>query len=280
VVTKRSGQAQTALISRRPATVERTRRRQHPERIRATTNQVRIGDPVIRTRIRRQSESNLLAAWNFQARWVVREPFLSPRPLGTKPQQINRLPNRKPKASASFQTSSDVKSGCQSVACVEPRRPDPGRERRKRAQREPESATRRVGRFAGRKTIPIRPPGRLLLGHGRQSLPSFVGLAAPIRDAGEGNRHKGSRNQRRGASGDSPGERQSQIALLEGCRQVMVAKTFLLRSLAAPIRDEGEGNRHKGSRNQRRGPSCESPRERQSQFDSPWAAFRSRRPIR
>ena len=170
MVTKRSGQAQTALISRRPATVERTRRRQHPERIRATTNQVRIGDPVIRTRIRRQSESNLLAAWGLQARWVAREPFLSPRPLGTKPQQINRLPNRKPR-------------------------------RQLRSRHHPTSSL----------------VARALLARSR---------AAPIPDAGEGSGHKRGRNQRRGASGGSPGERQSQFVRLECRRQVMVAKAF------------------------------------------------------
>src|ERR1700693_5280923 len=37
----------------------------HPERIRATTNQVRIGDPVKRTRIRKQSESNFSAAYGL-----------------------------------------------------------------------------------------------------------------------------------------------------------------------------------------------------------------------
>jgi hypothetical protein len=225
VVTKRSGQAQTALISRRPATVERTRRRQHPARIRATTNQVRIGDPVTRTRIRKQSESNLLAAWGLQARWVVREPFLSPRPLGTKPQQINRLPNRKPKASASFQTSSDVKSGCQSVACMEPRRPDPGRGRREPAQREPESATRRVGRVAGRKAIPIRPPDGC-----RQVM---VAKAFPppwprCPDPGHGGRKRAQREPESATRriGRVAGRKAIPIRPRDGCHQVMVAKAF------------------------------------------------------
>ena len=59
MVTKRSGRAEGALISRHPATVERSRGRGHTERIRGTTNQVRIGHSVTRTQIREQGESNL-----------------------------------------------------------------------------------------------------------------------------------------------------------------------------------------------------------------------------
>ena len=55
-----------------------------PDGIRATTNQVRIGDPVIRTQIRGQSESNFCPgpAPGRQDCRVVLEPFLSapPRP--------------------------------------------------------------------------------------------------------------------------------------------------------------------------------------------------------
>ena len=47
---------------------------------------------------------------------------------------------------------------------------------------EPESATRRAGRFAARKAIPIRFAGAPQSGHGRQSVPSLGGSAAPIRD--------------------------------------------------------------------------------------------------
>jgi hypothetical protein len=101
--------------------------------------------------------------------------------------------------------------------------------------------------------------------------PSLLrGLAAPIRDTEEGTGHKGSRNQRRGASGESPDERQSQFALVTAAIRSWSPKPSLLRSPGAPIRDTGEGNRHKGSRNQRRGASCESPRERQSEFALPW----------
>jgi hypothetical protein len=46
----------------------------------------------------------------------------------------------------------------------------------------------------------------------------------------------------------------------------MVAKVFPIRSQVGPIRDTDEGNGHKGSRNQRRGAACDSPRERQPQF--------------
>ena len=125
----------------------------HPGRIRATTNQVRIGDPVTRTRIRKQSEFEFFGLTGPSG---FREPVLSASPPGTKRRQINRLPNRQAQAAALFRRPSGVKSGCQSVASSQARCPDPGRGRRKRAQKEPESATRRVMRFAGRKAIPIR----------------------------------------------------------------------------------------------------------------------------
>ena len=59
-----------------------------------------------------------------------------------------------------------------------PHCPDPGQGRRKRAQMEPESATRRAGRFAAQKAIPIRFAGAPQSGHGRQSVPS-LGSSAP-----------------------------------------------------------------------------------------------------
>jgi hypothetical protein len=87
VVTKRSGQAQTALISRRPPTVERARGVTHPERISATTNPVRIGDPIKRTRIRKESESNLLAVADLQAR---SEGWGHCLPLGCQQQSLGK----------------------------------------------------------------------------------------------------------------------------------------------------------------------------------------------
>ncbi len=90
--------------------------------------------------------------------------------------------------------------------------------------------------------------------------------AAPIRDAGEGSGHKGSRNQRRGASDDSPCAKAIPIRPPGACRSVMVAKAFPPPPLAAPIRDAAEGTGHKGGRNQRRGAADDSLRERQSQF--------------
>ena len=155
MVTKRSGQAQTALISRRPATVERiTRGVTHPERIRATTNQVRIGDPVRRTRISQTKRVEFFGPRGPSG--------LSGRPrtcpfrfiTGTKRRQINRLPNCQAQPAALFRRPSEVKSGCQSVASSEARCPDPGRGRRKRAQKQPESATRRVVRFCRAKGNP------------------------------------------------------------------------------------------------------------------------------
>ena len=72
--------------------------------IRATTNQVRIGDPVTRTQIREQSESNFCAG-------PAHRPSGLPRRLGTVPfppasrrtkhERIGQLPNRRSRARAS-----------------------------------------------------------------------------------------------------------------------------------------------------------------------------------
>src|SRR5271166_2214475 len=61
VFTRRSGQAEMALISRGPDEVEAGSSVSPGQGIRAKTNQVRIGDPVTGTQIREQSESNLCA---------------------------------------------------------------------------------------------------------------------------------------------------------------------------------------------------------------------------
>ena len=49
----------------------------------------------------------------------------------------------------------------------------------------------------------------------------------PIRDADEGNGHKGSRNQRRGAARDSPRERQSQFVIAETHSRVMAPNALI-----------------------------------------------------
>ena len=88
------------------------------------------------------------------------------------------------------------------------RRPDPGRGRRKRAQREPESATPRAARFAGQKAIPIRARRRAAVSSWSPKPSTRRRFGGPIRDAGEGSEHKGSRNRRRGRPHNSPGKRQ------------------------------------------------------------------------
>ena len=94
-------------------------------------------------------------------------------------------------------------------------------------------------------------------------------LIAPIRDKGEGSGHKWSRNQRRGAPGDSRRKRQSQFASPARRSQAMVAKAFRPSAARRPDPGRGEGSGHKRSRNQRRGAPRNSWRERQSQFAPP-----------
>jgi hypothetical protein len=264
VVTKRSGQAQTALISRRPATVERTR--PSPTQKGSGQQQIKYESETGHTDSDSQTKRvESLAAWDLQARWVVREPSF---PRDHQAQSLSKsIVCRIASHGVSFVPDIIRRQvRLPGVACSEPRCPDPGRERRKRAQKGPESATRRVGRFAGRKAIPNRPPGRLPLGHGRQSLPSFVGLAprSGTRVKEAGTKGAGISDAARRASRrakDNPNSPSWTAAV-----RSWSPKPSLLRRPGAPIRDAGEGNRHKGSRNQRRGASCESPRGRQSQF--------------
>ena len=80
VVTKRSGQAETALISRGRASCRAGPTGVTPiGRIRAKTNQVRIGDPATGTQIREQSESNFCADRRTRPSGLSfrRSPFLS-----------------------------------------------------------------------------------------------------------------------------------------------------------------------------------------------------------
>ncbi len=192
MVTKRSGQAETALISRRSSTVERMRL--FPKRIRAKTNQVRIGDLDGRTQIGKQSELNLreLARRASQASsWLpkrtdlpgsaglIRDAREGSRHKGSRNQR-RRRPRDSPRQRQSlFGPAPRRRNVMVAKAFHLPmaQRPDPGRRRRKRAQREPESATPRAARFAAQKAILIRPGAVPPYRHGGQSLPPADGSA-------------------------------------------------------------------------------------------------------
>ena len=253
MVTKRSGQAQTALISRRLATVERTRGRHPPERIRAnnkSSTNWRLGQTDSDSQTKRVKSFGRLGPSGSLGR--LNRPF--PLAARHKASANQRLAESQAQAGSLVSAPCLVKSGCQSLACSGGALPRSGTRTKERAQREPESATRRGGRFAARKAIPIRPPGRAAVRSWSPKPCLLRRFAAPIRDAGEGNGHKGGRNQRHGAADNSLRERQSQFALAGRLPfRSWSPKPSLLRRLAAPIRDAGEGNEHKGSRNQRRG---------------------------
>ena len=125
VVTKRSGQAETALISRGPAPCRADTRAPPRRGIRAKTNQVRIrrpGDRDSDSRTKRV-ESLCRPAQRPSGLSLRRRPFLS-RPAGSEPwfaarakrQRISHLPNRRPPAKLCRARSDDVKSGCRNLA--------------------------------------------------------------------------------------------------------------------------------------------------------------------
>jgi hypothetical protein len=190
VVTKRSGQAQTALISRRPATVERTRGRHPPRKDQGdnkpSTNR-RPGQTDSDSQTKRVKFFGRIRPLGLLGR-LRAFPF-RPAP-GPKHRQINNLANR---------------------------------ERRRQLC------------WRGRPTSSLV----------AKALPARS-RAASIRDVGEGTGHKRSRNQRRGASDDSPGKRQSEFARLECCRSVMVAKAFPPPQPRCP--DPGHGRRERAQR--------------------------------
>lgn len=138
-------------------------------RIRATTNPVRIGDPLWRTQIRKQSESNLCTdhGTSLQDWRVVLGPLLSPASSGVKPQRIGRLLNH-----FGGWFAAPGPSGVKS--CAPP----------------PEATCPNAGR-------------------------------------GEGTGRKGSRNQRRGASSDSPRERQCPIQFARRRNRVMTPNSLI-----------------------------------------------------
>jgi hypothetical protein len=225
VVTKRSGQAQTALISRCPTTVERTRGRHSPRKDqgdnKSSTNRrhgqtdsdwqtkrvksfgrlapsgslSRLGTLSFRSGARHKGSTNQsFAKSKAQRRSFVQDPI----------RRQFWLPKRCRLGAALLRSGTRTKGtstkgdGISDAAC--------GAIRRAKATQ-----------FA-------LPDGCRQSWSPKPSLLRSPG--APIRDANEGNRHKGSRNQRRGASCESSRETQSEFALQECRRQVMVAKAF------------------------------------------------------
>jgi hypothetical protein len=96
---------------------------------------------------------------------------------GTKCRQISELPNREHTRELCPRGRPTSSHGRQSVPCLGGSAPRSGTGRRNRAQMEPESATRRAGRFVARKAIPIRIALAPQSGHGRQSVTSLGGSA-------------------------------------------------------------------------------------------------------
>jgi hypothetical protein len=157
-------------------------------RIRATTNQVRIGDPATGTQIREQSESNLCAdrrTGPHDRRFVV-APFLS-RPGWTR--SIVRR-GRKASANQSLAESPTATDLCrtrrtssslvaETLPPLEPPWPNPGPGRRDQGQTGSESATRRFTRFGARKATAIGAPAGAKSGHGAQRVK--IGRRRPVR---------------------------------------------------------------------------------------------------
>jgi hypothetical protein len=143
--------------------------------IRATTNRVRIGDPVRRTQIRRQSESNFWSAPSLKVVGASSNPSFPPRSRHKVSANQGVAESRAHVASFVPEAVRRQVMGAKAFRPSAAHCADPGRGRRKRAQREPESATRRADRFAARKAIPIRPAATPPSGYGRQSVPSSGG---------------------------------------------------------------------------------------------------------
>jgi hypothetical protein len=178
VVTKRSGQAQTALISRRPATVERTPGRRPPRKgqddNKSSTNR-RPDQTDSDSQTKRVKSFGRLGPSGSLGRLAT---LLFARPPRTKRRQINDLPNHRSAGTALFHTSSDVKSDCRIVAGSDARCADPGRGRRKRGTKGAGISDAARPTIRRRRAIPIRPPGALSLRHGRQSVPPSVASLA------------------------------------------------------------------------------------------------------
>jgi hypothetical protein len=145
----------------------------------------------------------------------------------------------------------------------------------------PGTKCRQIRRLPNREQArPLCPRGRLTSSHGRQSLPSSgASLPRSGTQAKEaGTKGAGISDAARRAIRRAKGNPNSPY--WSAAVRSWSPKPSLLRSLAAPIRDAGEGSGHKGSQNQRPGASCDWPRERQSQFARHGAAVKSWRPMR
>ena len=207
MVTKRSGQAQTALISRRPATVERTRGVDSPRKDQGDNK------PSTNWRLGQTDSDSQTKRVKFFGRlepsgsWVAWEPpFRSAaRHKASANQSFAEL---QAQAAASFQTSSGVKSGCQNVAA--PRRAAPIRDSGEGSRHKGSRNQRRaLGRFAGRKAIRIR----LRASTVRSWSPKSSAFVGSLPDAGHGRRERAQREPELATRRTvRSGERQSKFA--------------------------------------------------------------------
>ena len=167
----------------------------------------------------------------------------------------------------SAKRATNVNSGRQSFPSCRLDCPDPTRARRKRAQNEPESATRLAVQFGRKKAIPICMPGGLTWGHGRQSLPpASIGLPrSDTRAKKAGTKRAGISDAARHAIRHGEGNPDLHRRSLD--LRSWSLKPSARRTGAGSIRDMGEESRHKEGRNQRWGAQRDSRRKKQC--DSP-----------
>ena len=148
--------------------------------IRATTNQVQIGDPVTQTQNSRTKRVNFCPGQRtgLQDCRVVLEPFLSRPPPGAQSMSESVSCRIASAPAARLCRSGHPASSLVAEALPPPKAlcSDPGRGRRDRAQMEPESATRLVARFAALKAIHIRGAAAPSSRHGAQCVNSAVRL--------------------------------------------------------------------------------------------------------